>query len=167
MLVHPDARGLAVSRGVMRNAGGTDSIHLAAEGVDDYAHGLVARGFVEGVADVEFDRHGDLAFVAGEGVVVEGDVGGFHGGGRGGGRRGFVVVVVVVVVGGGSVVWFAKWFGVGLGVGELFKHDWAVVGMFVGDEGLGGFCTRMKNGLRHPYLDKGLRDAIAGSRSCV
>lgn len=78
-----------------------------------------------------------------------------------------IIVVVVVVVGGGSVVWFAKWFGVGLGVGELFKHDWAVVGMFVGDEGLGGFCTRMKNGLRHPYLDKGLRDAIAGSRSCV
>lgn len=96
-----------------RRGGGTDSIHLAAQRVDDDAHGLVARGRVERVAGVELERHGDLAFVAGEGVVVEGDVGGFHGGGWG---VGFVVVLVVLLAVGLLLV-------VGFAVGSLFKHD--------------------------------------------
>lgn len=59
--------------------GGTDSIHLAPERVDDDANGLVGGSCVVGVADVELDRHGDLALVAREVPAIEGNTGGLHG----------------------------------------------------------------------------------------
>ena len=59
--------------------GGTDSIHLAPERVDDDANGLVGGSCVVGVADVELDRHGDLALVAREVPAIEGHTGGLHG----------------------------------------------------------------------------------------
>ena len=57
----------------------TDSIHLAPEGVDDYADGLIAWNGVVGVADVKLNCHGDLAFVAREVPAVEGNIRGLHG----------------------------------------------------------------------------------------
>lgn len=57
----------------------TDSIHLAPEGVDDYAEGLIAWNGVVGVADVKLNCHGDLAFVAREVPAVEGNIRGLHG----------------------------------------------------------------------------------------
>ena len=63
----------------MRHRGWTDSIHLAPERVDDHADGFVAGGRVVGVADIELDRHGDLALIAREVPAVEGNMSGFHG----------------------------------------------------------------------------------------
>ena len=54
--------------------GRTDSSHLAPERVDDYANGLIAGSGIVGIADVELDCHGDLAFVAREVPAVEGNV---------------------------------------------------------------------------------------------
>ena len=59
--------------------GKTDSIHLAAERVDDHTDSLIARDCVIGVADIKLDCHGDLAFVAREIPAIEGDIRRFHG----------------------------------------------------------------------------------------
>ena len=84
----------------------TDSIHLAPEGVDDYADGLIAWNGVVGVADVKLNCHGDLAFVAREVPAVEGNIRGLHG---------WCFVVGCLV---GFAVGFATRFVVG-----MFWHD--------------------------------------------
>ena len=59
--------------------GTTDSIHLSPESVDDDTNSLIAGSRVVGVADIEFDRYGDLTLVTREIPAIEGDVCGFHG----------------------------------------------------------------------------------------
>ena len=67
----PDTVSLAVS---LSATGRTNSIHLAPQRIDDDAYSLVAGSCVVGVADVELDCHGDLAFVAGEVPTIEGNI---------------------------------------------------------------------------------------------
>lgn len=97
--------------------GRTNSIHLAPERIDDDAYSLVAGSCVIGVADVELDCHGDLAFVAREVPAVEGNICGLHGCGAGV----FFLVDFAVDFAVGFAVCFAVGFAVGFVVGE-WRH---------------------------------------------
>ena len=92
------------------DTGRTDSIHLSPKRVNDYTNSLVAGDRVVRVADIELDRHGDLAFIAGEIPSVEGNICGFHG---------WCLVVGFVV---GFAVGFCVGFSGCFAMGKL-RHD--------------------------------------------